>query len=235
MVYLVEDHQWPQDYEIDEDRVFLAGFSAGAMISLHVAYSSDDELSELVGNIHHYELGGKSALAGGREVPIAGVIAMGGGMFLPSDIDSRDLNNTPLLLMHGELDEVVPYNSGKPFSFLEKDVPISLGGFAVEIGVEAEDLGNSINESFEWLQLEWRRIEVSAEVIIPKQWITTIKNLITREIYGSYSLYQNASNNCWLVTYPGEGHAFMKSEGALNNNYYDSLDKILQFPKKHEK
>lgn len=67
------------------DRLALVGFSQGAMMSLHVAPR--------------------------RPVPIAGVVAISGRLLRPERLGAEAVVKPPILLVHGDQDPVVPFDS----------------------------------------------------------------------------------------------------------------------------
>lgn len=67
------------------DRLALVGFSQGAMMSLHVAPR--------------------------RAVPIAGVVAISGRLLRPEALAAEAVVKPPILLIHGDHDPVVPFES----------------------------------------------------------------------------------------------------------------------------
>lgn len=74
---------------VDEDllpeQVMLLGFSQGTMIALHVAPR--------------------------REDPVAGVVAFSGRLLEPELLEDEVVSKPPVLLIHGDADEVVPIDS----------------------------------------------------------------------------------------------------------------------------
>jgi phospholipase/carboxylesterase len=74
---------------VDEDllpeQMVLLGFSQGSMMSLHVAPR--------------------------REDPVAGVIAFSGRLLQPEDLPDATISRMPILLVHGDADDVVPVQS----------------------------------------------------------------------------------------------------------------------------
>ncbi|MDT8328961.1 MAG: alpha/beta fold hydrolase [Roseovarius sp.] len=74
---------------VDEDllpeQVVLFGFSQGTMISLHVAPRRDD--------------------------PVAGVVAFSGRLLSPEMLQDDTVSRPPILLLHGDADDVVPVQS----------------------------------------------------------------------------------------------------------------------------
>ena len=67
------------------DRLALVGFSQGSMLSLHVAPR--------------------------RAEPIAGIAAFSGRLMLADALAAEAVSRPPVLLLHGDADEVVPYAS----------------------------------------------------------------------------------------------------------------------------
>ncbi|MGY6549775.1 MAG: alpha/beta hydrolase [Roseinatronobacter sp.] len=70
---------------VTPDRLALVGFSQGTMISLHVAPR--------------------------RAVPLAGIVGFSGRLMLPEALDEEAISKPPVLLVHGDQDEVVPLAS----------------------------------------------------------------------------------------------------------------------------
>ncbi|MEM1430245.1 MAG: alpha/beta fold hydrolase [Pseudomonadota bacterium] len=67
------------------ERLALVGFSQGTMMSLHVAPR--------------------------RPAPVAAIAAFSGRLMLPERLADEVLSKPPVLLLHGNADEVVPYSS----------------------------------------------------------------------------------------------------------------------------
>lgn len=68
---------------IDADRLILLGFSQGTMMSLHVAPR--------------------------RAEPIAGIVGFSGRLMVPERLGEEMLSTPPVLLIHGDADDVVPF------------------------------------------------------------------------------------------------------------------------------
>ncbi|MEM7671507.1 MAG: dienelactone hydrolase family protein [Pseudomonadota bacterium] len=68
---------------IDADRLILIGFSQGTMMSLHVAPR--------------------------RAEPVAGVVGFSGRLMVPERLGEEMLSTPPVLLIHGDADDVVPF------------------------------------------------------------------------------------------------------------------------------
>jgi phospholipase/carboxylesterase len=68
---------------IDADRLILFGFSQGTMMSLHVAPR--------------------------RVEPVAGIVAFSGRLMVPERLGEEMLSTPPVLLIHGNADDVVPF------------------------------------------------------------------------------------------------------------------------------
>ncbi len=70
---------------IDSDHTVLIGFSQGTMMALHIAPRRAD--------------------------PVAGVIGFSGRLLAPETLEDEALSRMPILLIHGDADEVVPPQS----------------------------------------------------------------------------------------------------------------------------
>lgn len=86
---------------IDTSRIILAGNSAGGMMALHTAYSSDAALLQLIGDPD-------AARASHAIEPgdIAAVVNFWGGIF---QLDWLKNARVPIVSVHGRLDNLVPY------------------------------------------------------------------------------------------------------------------------------
>jgi len=74
-----------KDHELEEKDLALVGFSQGTMMSLHVGLR--------------------------REKQLAGIVGFSGMLAGPEDLATEIKSRPPVLLMHGDVDEVVPPSS----------------------------------------------------------------------------------------------------------------------------
>jgi len=70
---------------VDEDHTILVGFSQGTMMSLHIAPR--------------------------RAEPLAGIVGFSGRLLSPETLEDEAKSHLPILLIHGDQDEVVPLQS----------------------------------------------------------------------------------------------------------------------------
>ena len=89
-----------KQYNIDPDKIILGGNSAGGMIALQAAYTSNAELAKFVGLPDTLD-GAKST-----EIPkVAGVINYWGGIF---NLEWLKNNHVPIMCVHGSTDGIMP-------------------------------------------------------------------------------------------------------------------------------
>ncbi|WP_116081938.1 alpha/beta hydrolase [Tropicimonas sp. IMCC34011] len=88
------------DEGLEADRLALVGFSQGTMMSLHVAPRREDQ--------------------------IAGIAGFSGRLVAPERLPTEALSFPPILLLHGDRDDVVPYPS---MDEAERD--LTAAGFSV--------------------------------------------------------------------------------------------------------
>ena len=119
--------EYHEEYNVDPNKIFIWGTSAGSFIGLHLAYSQDDERPE--------------ATYGTDTDPDLGCIDCSGNNYIQNNKPNAlvscwgaigDLNwidpedNIPTLMFHGTADPIIPFNSGFPFT-IDIALPIVFG------------------------------------------------------------------------------------------------------------
>ena len=137
--YLREFHE---EYNIDPDKIFIWGSSAGSFIGLHLAFSEDNERPQ-------------STYGGGSD-PDLGCIDCEGNQYIhnskPNALVScwgaiGDLNwiddNEPIptILFHGTLDPIVPFGTGFPFT-INITLPVVYGSSLIHDRLNELDINN---------------------------------------------------------------------------------------------
>ena len=115
--YFRKDFDNGNTYGIDPNTIFVGGYSAGAVIAVHLAYidsisdlpTSPIDVQAIVNNV-----GGSYGLEGdagnyGYSSDISGVISFAGGI---NDVNWIDANDEPLVSIQGTSDLTVNYNCG---------------------------------------------------------------------------------------------------------------------------
>ena len=138
--YLREFHE---EYNIDPDKIFIWGSSAGSFIGLHLAFSDENERPE--------------STYGGSSDPDLGCIDCEGNPYIHSskpnglvscwgavgDLDwIGDNNQIPTILFHGTLDPIVPFETGFPFT-INITLPVVYGSSLIhdrlnELSIESQ-------------------------------------------------------------------------------------------------
>ena len=114
-----------EKYRIDTNRIFLLGQSAGAVAIIHALYMDEDERPSatreepVLPPLHSQG----NAAAKTQTFSVAGAILFWGCIFDPEMIDADEI--TPLCLIHGEKDRILPVDSGYAFSI--KGMPYAYG------------------------------------------------------------------------------------------------------------
>lgn len=106
-----KDADTNNQYKINPDKIFIGGYSAGAVTSLHTAYIENvDEVAGSLATIIN-DNGGWEGDSGnpGYSSAVAGVINLAGGVL---DVNYIDAGEAALYNVHGTADEVVAYTSG---------------------------------------------------------------------------------------------------------------------------
>ena len=139
--YLREFHH---EYAIDPEKIFMWGTSAGAFISLHLAYTdNDDRPNSTYGGFGIPDLGcldceGNNYVHSSR--PNA-IISCWGAIGDLGWIDDDDF--VPSLMFHGTADPIVPFGEGLPFTLLIT-LPIVYGSNTISDRLDEYDVPNTL-------------------------------------------------------------------------------------------
>ena len=107
--YMNKDYQEDNLYRIDPERVYVGGISAGSIASVNAAYlNQDSEIPDFIYN-EVMSIGGLEGESGspGYASDIYGVINLCGAV---GDYLWLEENDKPVVSMHGDADDTVPYD-----------------------------------------------------------------------------------------------------------------------------
>ena len=129
------------EYGIDTNRIFLLGNSAGSVAILHQLYMDEDERPQATlepERLPAMHAMGDSLLR--RHTPdVAGAVLLWGALFDTTMIDLDE--RTPLCMIHGQNDKVLPKTSG--YAFSKKFLPIVYGSESIATKLKANGFNNS--------------------------------------------------------------------------------------------
>jgi predicted esterase len=205
------------ELQIDADNIFLLGYSAGAMAALHSIYLDDAKAAPWI-----YGMNGYNKYVVGEPKPkVRGVIAVSGGFFKPPNEMWQDNENTPLLLVQGDEDEMVPYTEGRPFQRYIKDYRLN-SPYLGEVSMDKSD-----NQGYVQHTTFTARVGVQIDAPV----LDFLRGFFTDNIYGSSIIKANKPNNCTLVTVKGGKHYFVidSINGGFNESYFTMREHALQF------
>jgi phospholipase/carboxylesterase len=116
-----------ETYEADARRVYLAGFSQGAMMSMNVALTHPEK--------------------------VAGVLAMSGRLLpeiLPKMAAPEQLQDLPIMVTHGTFDDVLPIENGRATREILSRLPVALTykEYPTAHGISPQNF----TDILEWLQ-----------------------------------------------------------------------------------
>ena len=214
--YLREFHE---EYNIDPNKIFIWGSSAGSFIGLHLAYSQDDERPE--------------STFGGSSDPDLGCMDCTGNTYshdnkpnalvscwgAVGDLDWIDIeDNIPTLMFHGSLDPIVPMGSGFPFT-INITLPVVYGSSLIhdrlnELNIENELYvgNNEFHEYWGTLNGSWFGG--------PNDYYTQIKNNAYNFLYNQLDPIElgdiNQDNNIDILD-------IVQSVNLILNNGYNQL------------
>lgn len=107
---------------LEAEDLAVIGFSQGTMMSLHVAPR--------------------------REAPIAAIVGFSGRLIAPERLAQEAVSKMPVLLLHGDQDDVVPYDSMKAAGDALAGAGFQVFGFTMygtAHGIAPEGLGQSVS------------------------------------------------------------------------------------------
>lgn len=121
-------------FAIDTNLIYIGGVSAGAVSAIHAAYLRDP--SEFPAELDTTGIGGTEGLSGNPNYSsrVAGVLNWCGAI---GDSAWIDADEVPMLSMHGDNDDVVPYGSAN-VTILNANLPVD---GSASMHVKMNDLG----------------------------------------------------------------------------------------------
>jgi len=133
-----ENAQGANTYRIDDEEIYMLGYSAGGFISTHLAYLTDTE--EIPESIDQSVLGMGGGLEGesgnsGFSSEVKGIVSIAGAV---KNADWLTGAVTPILSFHGTEDETVPYGTGNVQVF---GIPVAEVDGSSVIHASADDAG----------------------------------------------------------------------------------------------
>lgn len=142
-------------YGIDPDKIYFVGSSAGSFIGLHTIYmDTAAEIPPQTGVVNYTNITppfnhttpnlgpldiGNNLSFNGKPDAVVGMW----GAIQSTDLITPD-NSTPVLLIHGETDSTVSFNSGSPFGFTA--LPVAFG--SNPINTRLNQLGFTNHETY---------------------------------------------------------------------------------------
>lgn len=199
--------------------VFI-GYSAGAFMANHLVFSDANDVASYTGdNSSSFDLFDQPA-----SDLLAGVVSISGGVLDYAHVNDRDVNNIPLLMIHGTEDKIVPFDSGAPFQkIVEQGIDYKIPGLYYE-------LGGSYNGADFSLRIG-RGLEFDSQTL---KLVRTL--LFPDDLCGSNCIASGLKHksNISLVQVKGAPHSLLhnSNNGSINNTYIDVFIEIEQFVKR---
>ena len=119
------------DEGLSPDRLLLFGFSQGTMIGLHVAPRRAD--------------------------PLAGIVGFSGRLMIPDALATEALSRLPVLLVHGDADDVVPFDDMQTASDALQEADFDVYGHVMKgtgHGIAPDGLGVALTFMKNFLGIE---------------------------------------------------------------------------------
>ncbi len=113
---------------IDRDYIYTGGESAGAITAIHTAYMEESERpGDTYGDAFSSDLGCLDCSGNDYDQPfdVKGIIDLWGGTLTLDMIDQTE--NIPMCIIHGTADDIVLYDTGRPFLNFYPTFPVLFG------------------------------------------------------------------------------------------------------------
>lgn len=220
--YLV-DHA--DEYEIDVNNIYVAGFSSGGIIALNSIIMDDTEAQSYFKEQYSGALDALATRSLNDGYQIKGIISLAGALLRTSDLDD---DAPPILLMHGTNDLILDTGRHLPFDKYMRTYQFDLPGFEYAIG------GTVSKQNEENTEIILFGINVTA--VAPK-WITeALRLLFTFKLSGSEEIYETIkgtsyNDKCTYLQFVDAPHCFMRAteRGGFNEAYNRSIVEINDF------
>ena len=211
------------EFMLDPDRIFLVGYSAGAIASLNAAFLDSDDFFE------YFDTDDKLCLDClepdiTSDFKVRGVVSIGGAMFDRMAIDKYD-NETSVLFIHGENDKMVSLYTDEPFNeYTDEDIDESLDFIINEFSLR-HTTGEQEQEA--WIFSSGIRLN------IPKFYLQTLQSHLFPELHGPQVLQRRMKRNgikSNIRIIKDSGHnLFYTERGTSSRNFGPVQRYILQF------
>jgi para-nitrobenzyl esterase len=126
-------------YGIDSDEIYMAGVSAGGIMALHLAYlDKDEEIPSFIDQNQPGLSGGVEGESGNPGYPstVKAIVNMAGAL---GDVEWMEAGDTPLLSLHGDIDNTVPFYTDMITLIGLYDIMVVEGSYSVH--ERAQELG----------------------------------------------------------------------------------------------
>lgn len=226
------------NFGVDTNNIIFAGSSAGGIMALYAAYGDkeSERPAESYGGWFSSDMGcwDCSGNTYKHTSKIKAAISMWGAVLNADMID--DPNAPECMLIHGTLDQIVPFGTDHPFNF--PWFPVSSGSQiidqkATQIGLKHEfypfDILGINHEFYGSANGNW------INLIAPNQYWDTVTSLITQYsfkqiqpktsvITGETSVYQNELEQIYAVNYtPGSTYCWEVTNGTIISTNANSV------------
>ena len=174
--------EFHEEYNVDPNKIFIWGTSAGSFIGLHLAYSQDDERPESTyGTSTDPDLGCIDCAGNNydQDSKPNALVSCWGAIGDLNWIDPED--NIPALMFHGTADPIVPFNSGFPFT-IDIALPIVYGSNLIHERLQSLNIYSQLYSPLE-LHEYWGTVNGN--------WVTGPNVYYDQILYDSFNFLYN--------------------------------------------
>lgn len=214
-------------YNIDPSEIYIVGYSAGAIIANQIIYTdfaeaetyiSANDVQQTISSMASYvgvddvfSMDNKAYFDLDLRKHIKGVVSISGAVMSHAMLDDIDNIDTPLLLIHGTKDKVVPIGNATPLvKYVDDDINVYVPNLT---------------------PIQLRR-GILSKVTFKKDVLSKWLDYLTTPVCGSRCIYDGVykDSNIKLMEIENAPHLFMLSEeGLMNETYMNTRDAIMRF------
>lgn len=206
-----------ETYNIANDKIFLVGYSAGAISALNTTFLNQADMTSYFKNDELECMHCKGNVT--SDFRVSGIVSISGAMFDLLALNNLD-DSVPTLFIHGEEDGIVNLNMSKPFEkYVQKDLELNIPGISHQLNISQYNSKIMLN--------------YDPKLVLHKQYLKFFRNSLFPNLYGPGLLQKRMKINNMesrLIKVKGGKHNLFYDLDGTETSYMTSLKKdIVEF------